>query len=558
MTDEHSAVPGWYPDPEAEDGRRYWDGSAWTEHRDDGADPATPAAAEDARRKRWPWIAAAAVIVVAAAAGAVMVIAGGGDDEPAAPTFEGVELWRTDTGLTDGRASIVGHDAHTVVFAANSDCEGCDTVEIVVIDRSAGTTRWSETVDLGVRRLGLSDFPVRLHEGLLLWTEARDAERDHNDLVARDAATGVEIWRTRADVDRSGWFPWGDQELLLRRTDDGGDSVEVLDTATGAERWSLTPPGAEPTASISSVFASTVVVGTAVRSSTGDGPRLWTYTAYDRDGTEQWQVDGSFGVVAESDTSVDPDVVLIPDGDDLVGVGRADGTEQWRLPDVGSLDSEVDLLSFAASPHLVTCREADNDASTEIVVYDRGTGRERWRSTISSTGDADDIMSGSGTVAWTPEALIVSSSGVAGCGLGGLGGRDLTLRALAWDDGNEVWSRRSGTDLSTQFYQRLQTAAPTIGARPIPDILLAEIEPGRTSVLDPATGEIRARVSNAGLRAVGNTFAVVRHDLDGGLEISPYDGGAGVSVEDSFADFIGYVDGVLYVIQGDGLLVAIN
>ena len=36
---------GWYPDPDGSGGQRYWDGSAWTEHRSPGAQP-TPEPAE--------------------------------------------------------------------------------------------------------------------------------------------------------------------------------------------------------------------------------------------------------------------------------------------------------------------------------------------------------------------------------------------------------------------------------------------------------------------------------------------------------------------------------
>jgi len=39
-----STPAGWYPDPEAEGAQRYWDGSAWTEHRSPAAEPGAAAA----------------------------------------------------------------------------------------------------------------------------------------------------------------------------------------------------------------------------------------------------------------------------------------------------------------------------------------------------------------------------------------------------------------------------------------------------------------------------------------------------------------------------------
>lgn len=45
MTNTPSTPPGWYPDPEAANSERYWDGAAWTEHRRPvAAAPAPPPA----------------------------------------------------------------------------------------------------------------------------------------------------------------------------------------------------------------------------------------------------------------------------------------------------------------------------------------------------------------------------------------------------------------------------------------------------------------------------------------------------------------------------------
>lgn len=44
MSDETGAVPqsGWYPDPEVPGGLRYWDGAAWTTHRQPPAGSVPP------------------------------------------------------------------------------------------------------------------------------------------------------------------------------------------------------------------------------------------------------------------------------------------------------------------------------------------------------------------------------------------------------------------------------------------------------------------------------------------------------------------------------------
>ena len=56
--------PGWYPDPEAPGGQRWWDGSQWTEHRQAAPPPsASPGASSDARN--WAMAAHLSALVAA-------------------------------------------------------------------------------------------------------------------------------------------------------------------------------------------------------------------------------------------------------------------------------------------------------------------------------------------------------------------------------------------------------------------------------------------------------------------------------------------------------------
>lgn len=53
--------PGWYPDPERP-GRRFWDGAAWTEHRQAPPQPPGPRTPEQRRAVRRRWLIALAVV----------------------------------------------------------------------------------------------------------------------------------------------------------------------------------------------------------------------------------------------------------------------------------------------------------------------------------------------------------------------------------------------------------------------------------------------------------------------------------------------------------------
>ncbi|MFE7167726.1 DUF2510 domain-containing protein [Streptomyces sp. NPDC057616] len=75
-----SPPPGWYPDPSAPHLQRWWDGTAWTEHRSAATVPVRqPAAgAGFGRAKVVALVAAGAVLVAAIVTGAVFL--GGSDD----------------------------------------------------------------------------------------------------------------------------------------------------------------------------------------------------------------------------------------------------------------------------------------------------------------------------------------------------------------------------------------------------------------------------------------------------------------------------------------------
>ncbi|MEU1303451.1 DUF2510 domain-containing protein [Streptomyces shenzhenensis] len=67
--------PGWYPDPNAPQLERWWDGSAWTEHRRAPGAPVPPAAPDRAfgRAKAIALVTAGAVLVAAIVTGALVL-----------------------------------------------------------------------------------------------------------------------------------------------------------------------------------------------------------------------------------------------------------------------------------------------------------------------------------------------------------------------------------------------------------------------------------------------------------------------------------------------------
>lgn len=82
--------PGWYPDPNAPHLERWWDGTAWTEHRrpPEGPGPPRPAGGASGRAKAMALTASGVVLVAAIISGAFALARHDGDDVVAdtAPT----------------------------------------------------------------------------------------------------------------------------------------------------------------------------------------------------------------------------------------------------------------------------------------------------------------------------------------------------------------------------------------------------------------------------------------------------------------------------------------
>ncbi|MFJ6557605.1 DUF2510 domain-containing protein [Streptomyces luteogriseus] len=80
--------PGWYPDPHAPHLQRWWDGTAWTEHRHAPEAPAAPPPGGGGRARTVALTATGVVLVAAIVTGAVALGggSGGGTETRTAPT----------------------------------------------------------------------------------------------------------------------------------------------------------------------------------------------------------------------------------------------------------------------------------------------------------------------------------------------------------------------------------------------------------------------------------------------------------------------------------------
>src|SRR4051794_5211857 len=135
-----SPPPGWYPDPSAPHLQRWWDGTAWTEHRSAPTVPLQPASGDggaggsgggsggSGRGKVVALVAAGAVLVAAIVAGAVYLRGDDGD---------GADVQTAPNPVTSSAAPTTGDPSPS---ASPSSSEPSADDPSVVVDQLNGIT----------------------------------------------------------------------------------------------------------------------------------------------------------------------------------------------------------------------------------------------------------------------------------------------------------------------------------------------------------------------------------------------------------------------------------
>jgi outer membrane protein assembly factor BamB len=220
----------------------------------------------------------------------------GGESVPrglvAVDADDGTERWRALTENDIGAAPTPTDDA---VFVGG----GFENSEVAAVEHD-GTERWRR--DLGE----YAAAPAPTDDSVVY------ATGESASVVALDAGTGEHIWERPVD-DRATAAPTvaGDAVLVA----DEAGSVRALDAATGEVVWQAAVSG--------TVRHSVAVVDDVVAVTHDRG-----VTALTRDGDERWSTDIGREPTAPILTA---DAVLAGTGRDVVALGRADGTERWRV-----------------------------------------------------------------------------------------------------------------------------------------------------------------------------------------------------------------------------------
>jgi outer membrane protein assembly factor BamB len=259
------------------------------------------------------------------------------------------------------------------------------------------------------------------------------------DLVAFDAATGTERWRT--SIGSAGFFsPAVADGVVYVGSDDG--KLHAIDANTGQERWSFAIPVADEV-----LFTSSPAVADGLVYITGTRGNLYAIDV--ATGAERWRalvggVSPTTPVVAGGTVYVGADQAT--DNDQIGGMGTrgdahespgayllyafgaTDGTPRWMV-DLGPA-----VRGLEPSPAVVegTILVAGlGNGWREVRALDVADGAERWRFTAHDTINAAPVVAG--------ETVVV-------------GGFDGSIYALDFDTGGLVWEVETGGSVSTPAY----------------------------------------------------------------------------------------------------------
>jgi outer membrane protein assembly factor BamB len=302
-----------------------------------------PGGSPPSRRARGRWVVIGAIVVAVVVAGFAVVLVGGGDDDPDAgapadartPTVVGEEAWRI-TGFV-GVAGVVGD---TVLVAGAGDAG----VELTGIDLATGD-------EVGVLGHGTSD----------VWTdgEVLYSGGGRSGTVV-DLATGDEL--VELDLPSSPAFGPG---LVVAFAD--GELLGA-DLRTGEERWLL----------VADVVGAPWVEDGLVLWIDGDGvvhahdaeggDEIWTAAGYQR--SDQLRT----GVEHARFAGPVPDdgIVVVVDGDEVVGLDAGDGAERW------SAGPWLERTEFVVADGTLALALV-SDPDPVVAGFDLESGEERWR-----------------------------------------------------------------------------------------------------------------------------------------------------------------------------------
>jgi len=275
--------------------------------------------------------------------------------------------------------SVVGVSEQTLFVATYDDAVSDAGERLYALATDTGETRWSAEIgDLtgglvasggvyvpsygrvygydaadGSRRFA-ADVGEYVHgtigvrEGVVCYVAESEDEPRKRDLVARDAASGEQIWSAGGWLATSATF--GDDAVYL-----GGAHVAAFDPATGERRWKTDDGGFLSRSPVRDgrVYAG----GTSVRAlATDDGEEAWSWSP---------TADGSTVVPAaatESAVYVDGVVDDDPRNRRKFAVGAASGETRWTFA------SETELTDLVLADGLVLV----GDESGVVTAIDAG------------------------------------------------------------------------------------------------------------------------------------------------------------------------------------------